>query len=211
MEAATHSQPGSGPAFTGQGSGSIPKSDDGSGQITWPYTPHKFQMEIHRGRQRFSVIVCHRRFGKSLCSINELLIGAMKNPLQRPRYAYIAPQYKQAKQIIWDYAKFYSSVVPGVKWNESELRVDLPNGGRVMLLGAENPDSIRGIYLDGVVMDEVAQMNPDVWYEVVRPALSDRQGWAMFAGTPRGRNLFYDMYQYALSDPTWFADRKSVV
>lgn len=155
--------------------------------------------------QRFNVLVCHRRMGKTVLGVNKVSLGALQLELERPRFAYIAPLLKQAKAVAWDYLKHYNSVIPGVKFNESELRVDMPNGGRVTVLGADNPDSLRGIYLDGVVMDEVAQMDPTVWEEVVRPTLSDRKGWVLFIGTPKGRNMFYDLYNYALEDPTWYA------
>ena len=84
--------------------------------------------------------------------------------------------------------------------NESELRVDLVNGSMIRLYGADNPDALRGPYLDGVVLDEFADMKPEVWHEVVRPMLADRRGWATFIGTPKGKNEFYRLYQNALKD-----------
>ncbi len=122
-----------------------------------------------------------------------------------PRYAYLAPLYGQAKRVAWDYLKMYTSNIPGATPNEADLRVDLPNGCRFTLLGADNPMSLKGIYLDGVILDEYAEMNPAAWREVIRPTLSDRLGWATFIGTPKGRNAFYDMYQNAISGkPDWF-------
>src|SRR5690606_12599387 len=112
--------------------------------------------------------------------------------LPNPRFAYIAPLYTQAKDVAWTYLKQFTFCSPGVATNESELRVDLPNGGRVRLYGAENYDRLRGVYFDGVIMDEYADMDPRVWPEVVRPALSDRKGHATFIGTPKGRNGFYE-------------------
>jgi hypothetical protein len=79
--------------------------------------------------------------------------------------------------------------------NESELRVDLINGSMIRLYGADNPDALRGPYLDGVVLDEFADMKPEVWNEVVRPMLADRQGWATFIGTPKGKNEFWRLYE----------------
>lgn len=122
-----------------------------------------------------------------------------------PRFAYIAPLYTQAKDVAWQYVREYASAIPGVKFNESELRVDLPNGGRLRLYGAENYDRLRGIYLDGVVLDEFADMDPRSWSEVIRPALSDRSGWATFIGTPKGRNAFWEVYDQATKDERWFA------
>jgi len=168
------------------------------------YEPRDKQIEIHTSLKRFNVLVCHRRFGKTVLCINQLIKDALKNTDPRPRYAYIAPLYKQAKSIAWDYLKHYTSPIPGVKFNEAELRVDLPNGARISLYGADNYDALRGIYLDGVVLDEFAQMSPKAWSEVIRPALSDRKGWAIFIGTPMGRNTFYDLYQYAQTADDWY-------
>lgn len=123
----------------------------------------------------------------------------------RPRYAYLAPQYKQAKRAAWDYLKFFTAPIPGRRVHETELRVDFQSGARISLLGAEDPDALRGIYLDGVVLDEFAMMTPRVWSEVVRPALADRNGWAIFIGTPRGRNEFFQLYERARERSDWFA------
>lgn len=120
------------------------------------------------------------------------------------RYAYIAPLYRQAKTVAWDYLKYYTRPIPDVKYNESELRVDLPNGSRISLFGADNPDSLRGIGLHGVVLDEVAQMKEALWAEVIRPTLSDNLGWAIFIGTPAGLDNFYQLYQDAEQKDDWF-------
>jgi phage terminase large subunit len=174
--------------------------------ITIPYSPRPLQRTIHNAleQQRFAVAVCHRRFGKSVLAVNHLQKGAITCPLQRPRFAYIGPTYRQAKATVWDYLKYYARPIPGVKFNESELRVDYPNGGQVRVYGADNPDSLRGIYLDGVVLDENGMMPADIFTTVLRPALSDRKGWALFIGTPNGKNQFYDMAQLAQRDPEWF-------
>ena len=162
------------------------------------------QRELALARRRFNVWVCHRRFGKSVLTLCLLLKDALENPRPQPRYAYIAPLYKQAKAIAWDYCKrLASQLPPGTTTNEAELRLDLPNGARLQLLGADNPDALRGIYLDGVVFDEYAQMVPRVWREIVRPALADREGWAIWIGTPWGRNHFYDLYTQAPPDADW--------
>lgn len=168
-----------------------------------PYSPRQLQRDIHDNRKRWTLIVCHRRFGKTVLAINELIKTALTETNTRPRCAYIAPYYKQAKAIAWDYLKYYSRVIPGTKVNESELRIDYPNGGRVQLFGADNPDSLRGQYFDDVVLDEYAQHPASLFGEVVRPALSDREGKALFIGTPQGHNEFYRMYKHALNDPNW--------
>ena len=173
--------------------------------ISTGYIPRSLQAEIHSSMARFNVLVCHRRFGKTVLSINELVDQALRCRLPNPRFAYLAPYYKQAKQISWTYLKDYTRMVPGVSINEAELRVDFPNGARIQLLGADNPDALRGIYLDGVVLDEYAQMEPKTWTEVIRPALADRKGFAIFIGTPKGRNAFYDVYMAAVGDPKWFS------
>ena len=174
--------------------------------IRLPYTPRKQFLPFHERTQRFAAMVCHRRAGKTVASVNELIKGAVTCTLPNPRFAYIAPHYNQAKEIAWTYLK--QGVVPLLKFgasiNESELRVDLPNSGRVKLYGADNPDSLRGIYLDGVVLDEPAQIDPTLWPEVLRPALADRQGWAVFVGTPKGRNAFYEVWRNAEKAPDWF-------
>lgn len=153
---------------------------------------------------RFMVAVCHRRFGKTVLAINHLQKQALICQRPRPRYAYIAPTYRQGKAVAWDYMKHYAKVIPGVVVNESELRIDFPNGAQVRIYGADNPDSLRGIYLDGAVLDEYGLMPPNVFSEVIRPLLTDRQGWALFIGTPNGKNQFYDVVQYALQGhPDW--------
>jgi phage terminase large subunit len=120
-----------------------------------------------------------------------------------PRFAYIAPTYAQAKDAAWTYCKHYAHGLSAAA-HETELRVDLPNGARIRLYGADNPDRLRGIYLDGVVLDEFADMRPSVWGEVVRPMLSDRLGWASFIGTPKGHNEFYNLLQRAQESDEWF-------
>lgn len=132
----------------------------------------------------------------------------MRNPLHNPQYAYIAPFYGQVKRIAWEYLKHYTKNIPGVVVNEAELRVDIPRANdkvRIMLLGAENPDALRGLYLDGGILDEYAQMMPSVFSEIIRPALADRKGFAIFIGTPKGRNHFFELFEYAKNDPDWFA------
>jgi hypothetical protein len=125
--------------------------------------------------------------------------------LKNPRFAYIAPTFKQAKSIAWDYMKQFTAKIPNTKFNETELRVDLPNGSRITLLGAENSDGLRGIYLDGCVIDEYANIDGKLFSEIIRPALSDRKGYCVFIGTPAGmNNNFYDLYQHANGAEDWF-------
>ena len=169
------------------------------------YTPRPLQIELHQmlDANRFNVLVCHRRFGKTVCAINHLLKRAIEEQKPNPRLAYLAPTYRQAKNVAWDYLKQFSEKIPGTKYHETELRCDLPNGARISLLGAENPNSLRGIYLDMAVMDEVADMPESIFPEVIRPALSDRKGSCVFIGTPQGHNYFHDLWEAAASTEGW--------
>lgn len=170
--------------------------------INIPYEPRPFQAVLHAALERFNILVCHRRFGKTVFSIMEMVDKGLNNGLRNPQYAYIAPTYGQAKRVAWEYLKYYCSFIPNAKANEADLRVDIIRDRedgtqdkiRFMLLGAENPDTLRGIYLDGAVLDEYAQCPPSLWGEIIRPALSDRKGWAIFIGTPKGTNHFYEMF-----------------
>jgi phage terminase large subunit len=170
-------------------------------QVWVPYRPRALFMPYHQRTQRWAVLVVHRRAGKTVACINDLIMGALTCTHENPRFHYIAPLLKQAKSVVWDYLKKYALVIPGAKANESELRVDFPNGGQVRLHGADNPDSLRGIYSDGVVLDEPADMRPRLFTEIIRPALSDRKGWATWIGTPKGENDFHDLYKTAKANP----------
>ena len=167
--------------------------------VVIPYKPRYPQTEIHKQleKHRFNVLVTHRQMGKTVCAINHLLKSALINQQPSPRYFYISPFLKQTKLIAWDYMRRYTAPLPGVKLSETELSVMLPNGAKVWLLGADNPDALRGTYADGVVLDEYAQIKPDVFDEIVRPMLLSRQGWTLFTGTPKGQNQFYELYQQA--------------
>ena len=156
-------------------------------------------------RHRRGIVVCHRRFGKTVAAGNQLQKGAVTCQKPRPRFGYIAPTYSQGKAIAWDYFKHYARPIPGIRINESELRIDYPNGGQVRIYGADNPDSLRGLYFDGVVLDEFGLMRPETLPEVIGPTLIDRQGWALLMGTPKGKNQFYREYQRAQGDPRWFS------
>lgn len=186
-------------------------------QIKIPYAPRYPQDEIHQALEthRFAVLVAHRRMGKTVLSVNHLIKRAIVDAKERGFYAYIAPFRNQAEQIAWGYLKHYTAPIPMCKVNEQKLSITLPNGVTIRIYGADNPDALRGAYFDGVVLDEVAQMKPEVWGEILRPALADRKGWAVFIGTPKGINLFSQMYDKALErmaagDPEWIAMLYSV-
>ena len=173
--------------------------------VVIPYTPRTLQAKLHNELGRFNVVVCHRRFGKTVFAINQMIKSAIQDlqlGKKAPRYAYLAPLFKQAKTVAWDELKRLLYDFPDVKFNEAELRADFM-GARIQLYGADNPDTLRGIYLDGVILDEYAQMNPKMYSEVIRPALSDRKGWGIFIGTPKGKNEFYDIYHSAKEKKGW--------
>jgi phage terminase large subunit len=175
--------------------------------FTGDYAPRRQFIAFHNRSERFSCIVTHRRAGKTVACVHDLQRAAMTSGKTRPRFAYLSPFLKQAKATAWDYLR--AAMAPlreeGATSHETELRVDYPNGGQVRLYGADNPDALRGIYLDGVVLDEYADMDPRVWSEIIRPALADRQGWAVFIGTPKGRNAFFQLWQRAQAEPGWFS------
>lgn len=150
-------------------------------------------------------MVCHRRAGKTVACVADLVLSALLTSKQDARFAYIAPQLNQAKDIAWSYLKNLTADIPRVQYNETELRADLPNGSRVRIYGADNPDRLRGLYLDGVILDEYADMRPSVWGEIVRPLLSDRLGWAVFIGTPKGHNEFWRIWNSRKDDREWFS------
>lgn len=172
-------------------------------RIDLGYRPRAWQAESHRAMRRFTIRVIHRRGGKTVKAVMTLVSRALAAKLPQSRYAYIAPLLKQAKAVAWDYLKHYASKIPETKVNEADLSVEFVNGARVRLFGADNPDSLRGVYFDGVVLDEVAQMKPEVWGEIIQPTIADRIGWVMFIGTPKGINLFSELYYKHLHDPEW--------
>jgi len=172
--------------------------------MSFVYAARKQFIPYHERTERWACLVAHRRAGKTVSCIADLCLAALQTSKANARFAYITPLFTQAKDVAWQYVRDFLADVPGVKFNESELRVDLPNGARLRLYGAENYDRMRGIYLDGVVLDEFADMSPQAWSEVIRPALSDRIGWCTFIGTPKGENTFFEIWQDAQDDDDWF-------
>src|SRR6476660_5653868 len=139
--------------------------------------------EFHKRTQRWAILVCHRRAGKTTATLNDLIMRALQCKLPRPRYAFVFPLRNQAKDATWSELKYYTEGMWASPPYENELRVELINGASMRLYGSDNPDALRGSYLDGVVLDEFSQMKDDLWGQVVRPMLADRQGWATFIGT----------------------------
>jgi phage terminase large subunit len=169
-------------------------------EVVIPYVPRRQFKPFHERAQRWSVIVAHRRCGKTVACINDLIRSALTCKHPHGRYAYIAPYHNQAKDIAWDYLKRYSAPIPNTKINNSDLFIDYPNGSRVRLYGADNPDRIRGLYMNGVVIDEPADINPSVFPLIIRPQLTDYKGWATWIGTPKGHNSFHDRWKKALKN-----------
>lgn len=182
-------------------------------RVEIPYKPRKLWKEvIHPAldEKNRAVLVCHRRFGKTVGSLNTLIKKGILNTKRAPQYAYIAPYRNQAKRIAWNYLLYYTANFPDRKVNSSDLYVELPSryknspGARIYVMGADYPDALRGMYLDGVILDEYAQMRPELYGEVIVPALADRNGFAFFIGTPKGQNAFYERYLSAQKDPRYF-------
>ena len=159
------------------------------------------QGQVFQSDKRFRVLVAGRRFGKSYLACIELLRGAINRPGET--FFYCAPTYRMAKDIAWRVLK---KLVPKV-WikskNETDLKIELVNGSLIELKGTENAMALRGRSLAGVVLDEAAFMDSEVWFEVIRPALADKQGWALFISTPDGTaSWFYDLWCYVPEDET---------
>lgn len=181
-------------------------------RVVIPYAPRPQFQPYHDRSQRWAAIVAHRRAGKTVACVNDLIKAAVTCRKQDGRFAYLAPFYAQAKDVAWGYLKRFTAPLGPVDVRESDLLVDLPNGARIRLYGADNYDRLRGGYLDGVVLDEYGDMDPRAWSEVIRPMLSDRMGWATFIGTPKGRNHFAELFdgdpegrfRGARHDPDWY-------
>lgn len=171
--------------------------------ITLDYQPREQFIPFHQRNQRWACLVCHRRAGKTVACIFELIIRALYTPKKNARYAYIGPFRKQVKDIAWQYLKDGIRGI-AVEIRESDLRVILPNGAWITLYGADNPDALRGLYFDGIIIDEFADCRPALWSEVVLPALADRRGWAVLIGTIKGKNHLWQRLQHAQQSNDWF-------
>ncbi len=166
-----------------------------------PYIPRALQRDFHNQRTRFCVLLCHRRFGKTVAAINDLIREALRSNCHDWRAAYMAPYLGQAKTVAWDYLKYFAGAITGTRFLETELRCILPTGASIRLFGTENADALRGMYLDDVVLDEPADMPRQVWTRILRPMLADRKGRALFCGTPNGvDNLLHDVWEEAGKD-----------
>ena len=182
------------------------------------YMPRPSQKEIHSKRRRFSVFCIHRRYGKTVLAVNEGIKSAVTCKKHNPHVGIIAPFLKQSKKVAWAYLKDYTYNIPGVQVYEGELKVTIPltdfegrpNTATIALYGADNPNSMRGLYWDDCILDEFSQISPALFEQIIRPALADRKGGCVFLGTPSGKDHFYQMYQKAMQryeegNSEWFA------
>lgn len=174
-------------------------------EIEIPYAPRKQFLPFHNRTQRWALIVAHRRAGKTVACINDVIKRAIVENKKAAQYAYIAPYREQSKRVAWQYLLEFTHPIAS-KVNASELWVELLNGARIGLYGADNADALRGQYFDGVILDEYGDWKPEIWGKIIRPALADRMGWAVFIGTPKGHNEFYDMRETARFEDNWFYD-----
>ena len=168
------------------------------------YKPRDQIRAFHDRKERFAIIVAHRRFGKTVAALNDLIRSCFEIDRPNVRVAYIAPYLSQAKAVAWDYALEFTRDIPEIKVNHSELRIDFMNGARFRLFGADNYNAMRGLYFDAVVLDEMADFPASAWSNVIRPALADRRGSATFISTPKGKNEFWELWHEAQDDPNWF-------
>ena len=173
-------------------------------QFHFKYEPREAFVGFHSRDQQFGAMVCHRRAGKTVSCIGELIVRAMRTQKKNARFAYIGPFRQQAKETAWQYLKDYTEGFTLGQPRESELRVRLPNNATITVYGADNVDAFRGLYFDGIVVDEYGDCRATLWNEVLLPALLDRNGWAVFIGTPKGKNHFYKMVERARESDNWF-------
>ena len=179
-------------------------TNDKESEFVLPYKPREQFLAFHSRNSRFAAMVCHRRAGKTVSCIGELVIRALYTKKKRAKYAYCGPFRSQARDVAWQYLKEFTEGIRQGPPRESDLRVVLHNGAQITLYGADNPDSLRGLYFDGIVLDEYGDMRPSLWGEVILPTLLDRKGWACFIGTPKGMNHFYTMVQRSRNEPNWY-------
>jgi phage terminase large subunit len=172
------------------------------------YEPRQQFLPFHNRTNRFACLVAHRRAGKTVACVNELITRALATNKPHARYAYIAPYLNQARAIAWDYLKRYTGIF-NPKVNETQLSVEFANANgqdvQIRIFGADNPDALRGLYFMGVILDEFADMRPSIWSSILIPALTDHNGWAVFIGTPKGHNAFFDVYERSRKTRDWFS------
>jgi len=164
------------------------------------------QLEIVRSKARFKVVVCGRRWGKTTLGV----FMCLETSLQGGRTWWVAPTYPVAN-IGWRLLKALVKQIPQCEVHEADRYVELPGGGEVWIKSADNPDGLRGEGLDGVVLDEVAQIRETAWQEALRPALADKKGWALFIGTPKGKNWVWRLFQRGQRSANWESWRRPTI
>lgn len=191
-----------------------------------PYSPRQWALPFHATTKRWLALVLHRRIGKSTAVINHHVRAALDNEweanrlralmpnaadadlkhLMRDRfYGHVMPSRVQAKMVVWDMAKYYCASIPKLKPpNESELLIRFPGGSRLQFFGADDPDALRGAGFSGLSFDEYSQQPPNIFSEVLSKALADHLGYAIFAGTIKGKDHLYRTYDAGKDDPAWF-------
>jgi len=173
-------------------------------EVDLPYNPRHAFLPFHDRTQRWGCLVAHRRAGKTVAAVNDIIRAAIMYQGPNGLFGYVAPYMNQARRIAWDYFKYYAQPLTQDA-NESQMTLTLVNGVKVSLFGADNADAMRGLGFSGIYLDEYGDFKPSVFGNVIRPALSDKQGWAVFAGTPKGKNQFWEIYETAQRSPDdWF-------
>ena len=173
-------------------------------RVELPYRPRRAFMQFHDRTKRWACLVAHRRAGKTVAAVNDIIRAAFMYQGSNGLFGYVAPYQNQARRIAWDYFKFFAE--PLIKdANEAQMTLTLVNGAKIGLFGADNADAMRGLGFSGIYLDEYGDFKPSVFGNVIRPALSDKQGWAVFAGTPKGKNQVWEIYEIAQRLPDeWF-------
>jgi hypothetical protein len=181
--------------------------DDAKPQrITIPYQPRKHFLPLHNSLKRFQLVVAHRRAGKTVAEYNHLLRAAHRNRRNHPppRYSYVGPSFEQTKDLVWGYAHHYAEGIPGVQFSEGELTTKLPNGATIKLYGGASAyERMRGLYFDGIVLDEFPLLAPNVFSAVVRPCLADYRGFGIISGTSNGDDHFHALFKRYECNPMW--------
>jgi hypothetical protein len=179
---------------------------DPDGPIEIPYLPRRHFRALHASEKRWQFMCCHRRAGKTVAIANHLIRAASLNTRRwpPPRYGYVGPSFDQAKDLVWSYLKQYTADIPRIRYLEGELSCILPNSATIKLYGgAAAYERMRGMYFDGIALDEYPLLNPVVFSTVVRPCLADYHGFGIISGTSNGDDHFNQLRLRYEDDPRW--------
>ena len=172
--------------------------------IRIPYRPRRHFLPLHASQKRWIFTCAHRRAGKTVSLANHLIRAASLNPRKwpPPKYGYVGPSFDQTKDLVWGYLKQFTEPIEGMEYYEHELKVQFPTGPSIKLFGgAAAYERMRGMYFDGIVLDEFPLLNPAVFSTVVRPCLADYHGFAIVSGTSNGDDHFHHLKLRAEADP----------